>query len=146
MPTKKNIGPRVSDKTQSWLKENFSSISAGAELVLECNRVLYARTLAELKHEFKENELKAIIDVFNAHMLTPFTSGTELELCLNDSISLDGLDKKWQIENVSDFMERINRLTAYESACLEWWANGFWYGGGTDRPERDIDEYVAMLS
>jgi len=141
---KKNIGPRISDQARAWLAENFSSLSAGAELVLECNQVLYARTLQEMLGKFERGELCAMVDVMNAHMLTPFTSGQELPLSIADAVALDALDKKWEFDG-RHLLAKLNSLTNYQRACLEWWANGFWYGGGADRPERDLDAYVGQL-
>jgi hypothetical protein len=141
---KKPVGPRVSDETSAWLAENFRSKSSGAEHVLESHRVLYSRTLQELKGHFKREELMAMIDVMNAHMLNPFTSGTELPLALRDAMDLDGLAEKWEIDG-KELDTKISLLCIYQVAVLEWWANGFWYGGGEDRPERDIEEYVAVL-
>ena len=144
MPPKKNISPRISDETRAWITENFSSISSGATHLLESNRVLYARTLQELKGHFSRPELMAMIDVMNAHMLNPFTSGTELPLALGDAMDLDGLAEKWEIDG-RELDTKISLLSVYQVAALEWWANGFWYGGGEERPERDIDKYVAAL-
>lgn len=141
MAPKKNIGPRISDKTREWLADNFSSVSAGAEHVLECNRVLYARTLQELQGKFTRGELMAMIDVMNAHMLNPFTSGTELPLCIHDSYH-DGLAEKWEIDG-NELDTKLSLLSIYQVAVLEWWANGFWYGG--DRGEMDVEKHASML-
>jgi hypothetical protein len=145
MAEKKQIGPRINDKTASWLAETFSSTSAGAEFVLDANRVLYARTLKGLKNEFTRGELMAMIDVMNSHFLTAFSAGTELILSLGDAIEMEGLAEKWQIDGAK-LITDLSLMSAYELACLEWWANGFWYGGGSDRPERDLEAYVAALA
>jgi len=144
-PTKKNITPRISEKTRDWLADTFQSATWGAEFVLEASRVLYSRTLDDLKNKFSRGELMAMIDVMNAHALNSFTAGSELPLSLGDAMDLEGLAEKWQIDG-PDLITRLSTLPAYDIACLEWWANGFWYGGGSDRDERDIEAYVARLA
>lgn len=145
MEKRKLISPRIGEKTQKWIMENFRSATYGAEFVLECNRLLYSRTLSEIKGKFSRGEIMAMVDVMNAHALTPFGAGGELASSLADSMAMEGLAEKWDIEGPEDFIARIGSLPSYSRACLEWWANGFWYGGGEEREERDIEKYVSML-
>lgn len=79
----------------------------------------------------------------NGTMITP---GINDELVANaeDGIELDRLDEKWEIDK-TDFLNRLHGLTSYQVAALTVWANGFWYGGGSDRPERNIEAYVHQL-
>ncbi len=146
MSTKKSrtIGPRISEKCREWLKRNFQTITGGAEMVLEGTMVNYHRALQEMKGRFSENELKSMVEVMNATMLIPMMLGQHLPLSIQDSITMDGLAEKWELDP-KDFATRLAHCTNFQLATLEWWANGFWYGAGPDRLERDLDEYVKLL-
>lgn len=142
---KKNIGPRISDKCRSWLEENFQSITGGAEMVLEGTMTNYRAALREMKGIFSAAELKSMVDVMNATMLTPSMMGQHLAISIQDAIALDGLAEKWDLDT-QDFMTRLTARTTFQLTTLEWWANGFWYGGGPEHPDRDLEDYVKILT
>lgn len=141
--SKSNIGPRISDKARDFLSENFQSVNSGATYLLESAQNLHRAALREIKGVFTRNELMLCLDVMNGTMLTP---GINDELLANavDGIALDGLDAKWEIER-ENFIKRLHSLTSFQVAALTIWANGFWYGGGSARPERNIEAYVKQL-
>ncbi len=147
MSTKKSktIGPRISEKCREWLRQNFQTTTGGAEMVLEGTMVNYHRAIQELKGRFAANELQAMIDIMNFTMLTPMMLGQHLPLSINDSIAMDGLAEKFELDQLS-FLTRLERCTNFQLTVLEWWANGFWYGGGLASPERDLREYIKLLA
>jgi hypothetical protein len=132
--------PRISDTAAKVITDGFSSLNAGCEYILNAWPALFRRTIHGLKREFERGELKLMVDIFNASILTPGIAGQHLIANCEDGIELDGLDKKWEIDK-KKFLEKIHSLTIFEAACLEIWANGFWYGAGGKR-KLDIDTYV----
>lgn len=86
-----------------------------------------------------------IVDVFNATALTPMMAGQQIDINVADGIALDHLDKKWEIDGAA-LNAKIASLTIYEAACLEIWANGFWYGKNqVDSDNQDVEGWVKTL-
>ena len=145
---KKQLGPRIGPQTEKWLEETFSARHPGAEYVLEMMPALYSRTLADLKGRFAQGELSLMIDVFNGTMLTSHIAGQHLTINCVDGMELDKLDEKWEVEK-EKFIEKLKELTIFEAACLEIWANGFWYGGwhsGGTYETGEFEKYIEKLA
>jgi len=145
--TKKQLGPRIGPQTEKWLEAVFSAKHPGAEYVLDMTPPLYSRTLDRLKGRFTGGELSLMIDVFNSTALTPQLAGQHLTKQCVDGMALDKLDEKWEVDK-KGFIEKLKSLTIFEAACLEIWANGFWYGGW--HPEGiygagELEEYISRL-
>jgi len=140
---KQGISLRISDKARECLAENFSGPNIGAGYVIDSFPALYRATLRELKGRFTRAELMLLVDCMNATMLTP---GLCDEVASNaiDSMALDGLDEKWEVSR-EELTAKLTALTAFQVAALNIWTNAAWYGGGDERPERDLDEYVKAL-
>lgn len=141
--SKKNIAPRITDDCRSYLTDNFRNANAGAEYTLESANVLYRQTLRGLKGRFSDGELKLMIDVMNATMLTPVIAGGQLQGNVIGGIALDGLAEKWEIDG-EVMIKKLTGCHIFEQHCLEIWANGFWYGGDPDK-KLDIEARVKML-
>lgn len=143
----KPIAPRISDKSAEFLPENFRSLNAGAEYVIDSFPALYTRTLYELKfnltNKFTREELSLIIDVFNATALTSGHAGQHIIASVEDGCDLDGLGKKWEIKK-TELIEKLKLLPIFSLACIEIWANGFWYGGPGSEG-RDLNTYINTL-
>lgn len=142
------LGPRISKNTSDWLEKNFSSRNAGAEFLLDAFPTLYQRGLAELYGKFAGNELALLLDCFNGLSLTPSLLGQHLDVQVEDSISLNGLDTKWQIDRDS-FLSRLNELSFFERACLEIWLRAFWETDDTKKkPESptSAEGWTAQLA
>jgi hypothetical protein len=135
------VNPNISDLSAEFYDNNFRSRNAGCEYALNAFPALYKHTMRRLKGYFEQSELKLIIDIFNATMLSPGLAGQHIGASVVDSIELDGTDKKWDI-NGKKLIKKINDLTPFEAACIELWANGFWYATD-DTP--DLDEYLKQL-
>ena len=143
----KPIAPRISDKAAEFLSKSFRSLNAGAEYVIDSFPVLYTRTLYELKfrltNKLTRGELSLIIDIFNATALTSSLAGQHIIASVEDGCDLDGLDEKWDIRKIK-LTEKLKSLPIFSLACLEIWANGFWYGGPGSEG-RDLNTYVNTL-
>ena len=124
----KAIAPKINDTAAEFYPLFFKTLNAGVRYTTEAFPTLYKRTLSNLAGVFSEDELFLVIDVFNATMLTPMLAGVHLAGNVQDGIKLDGLDKKWNV-NKDVFLTKIKNLHLFDAACIEIWANGFWYGG-----------------
>ena len=133
--------PRISIAAAEVIADNFANLNNGCEYILNSWPDLYRRTIFDMKKKFDPAEFKLMIDVFNSTALTHNLAGQQLLTNCADGIDLDGLDQKWNIEK-NVFLEKIQSLTIFEEACLEIWANGFWYGSAGKRP-LDIEAYIV---
>jgi len=137
---KKNIGPRIDDEVYDSYKliPAFKSSNAGVEYAMDVFPLLYRKTLFEMKGIFLYNELKLIIKVVIKQNLDLRTAGQYLLTSLSTAIEIDSLHKKYSVDPDS-LMEKVDKLIAYQKACLELWA---WGWQKTD----DMDGYVRSLS
>jgi len=148
MTDKKKTAPRIQESTATFIQDRFKTLNSGLEYVADAFPVLYKRAMAELKGSFTRSQLSLIIDVFNATALTPSMAGQHIAISVSDGIALDGLDKKWDV-NADEINNQIAALTHFQAACLEIWANGFWYGSGSPEDETgnlDLDAHVDELA
>lgn len=137
--------PRISDSAAQFYPAIFPSLNAGLEFVADAFPVLYRRTLHGLKGRLERSELSLMIDIFNSTALRPGILGQHLAAQVSDGIALDHLDEKWEIDG-KKLNEKIGKLTMFECACLELWANGFWYrecDGELGRKE--FDEWIGQV-
>lgn len=151
------LGPRVSVEIAEVLEKHYHSRNAGAEIcigiignladdtlvqqfrdpatgvehIVRTLSMIYKRTMADLKGKFTPAELSLMIDVFNSTALMPQIAGQHMLINCVDGMELDGLDNKWKVGREA-FTAKLQALTLIEAACLEIWANGFWYGVGAE--------------
>lgn len=138
---KKIVAPRIREGAKNWYAENFSTTNAGVRFALESFPELYKRALMEVKGRFFREELLLIVDVYNATALTPGMPMVEAQVI--DGMSLDGLDQKWGVDR-DVLTKKVQGLTSFQSACLEIWANGYWYAK-TEEKLRNLQDYVETL-
>ncbi len=93
---------------------------------------------------FAGAELKLIVDVFNGTALTAGIAGQHLLLSCSDGIELNNLDAKWDVDRKA-FLEKLQSLSVFQAACLEIWANGFWYNKNAANGELDIDAHIGPM-
>jgi hypothetical protein len=136
--------PRVSEGAAQFYPTIFSSLNAGLEFTIEGFPVLYRRTLHGLKGRFEQKELSLMIDVFKATMLTPQMAGQHLAAQVADGIALDRLDQKWGIDG-NALNNKIASLTVFEAACLEIWANGFWYRHTSELACEELEGWIEQI-
>jgi len=142
----KPVTPRVSPQALAWITDTFKNPTHGAGYCIEAFHVLYAHSMYDLKGQFGEGELSLMIDVFNGTMLTPGRAGQQLLVDCVDGMALNGLDEKWNVDRKA-FTDKLKSLTLTESACIEIWANGYWYGGKSETTGElaDFNNYIANL-
>jgi hypothetical protein len=140
MMEKKMITPRISMATRDQLRQVFGAAYPGAEYVLNSWPALYKRTIHGLKGKFDRDELMLMVDAMNGTMLTPGITGQHIGAKVADGIDLDGLDIKRDVGGIT-LKAKIEQLSAFERACLEWWIQTFWI----QEDHGDIEEYVATL-
>ena len=143
---RKNMAPRVSEKTFEFLAENFQSANHGAELLLDSFNDLFLITLRrELGKKFSSGELFFLVDIYNSTILSSTSLGQTLTGQVEDSFALyPGMyEEKWKIAR-EETEEKIKALTCFQAACIEIWANGFWYGGPGGE-NRDLNTYIKTL-
>lgn len=133
--------PRITDKSAEWYREMFSSRNAGLEYILDAMPQIYRLTLHALRGRFSRGELMLILDAGNGTTLTAGIAGQHLAIGVADSIALDGLDSKWEVDKDA-LNNKIAGLTIFEAACLELWVQGFWRREVTDKK---VEEYVREM-
>lgn len=141
------VTSRINDQPAAWYTANFSSLTGGITYITEALPVLAKRALKNIEGKFTRGELYLLIDTFNASMLTPELAGQHLELSAEDAMILDGLDKKWNVDQES-FLSKLEGLSFFEKACLEIWVRAFWEGKRENQDDvikDDLEEYVAQL-
>lgn len=138
----KEIRPMIDVAAHDFLAEVFGSSRQGAHYILTAWPALYKRALHNLRGTFTRSELMLLVDVFNATALTPGLAGQHIMAQVEDGIDLDHLDEKWGVRR-DEITAKLRLLDLFSLACLEIWANSFWYGA---REGRDIEEYVARLA
>ena len=137
---KKKIGPRIDNEVYDSyaLIPAFKTSNAGVEYAMDMFPLLYRKTLLELKGMFLYNELKLIINVVIKQNLDPRTAGQYLLTSLSTAIQVDNLHEKYSVDPDS-LIEKVDKLTSFQTACLELWA---WGWQKTD----DIEGYIRNLS
>jgi len=139
----KAISPKIQDAAAEFYPQFFKNLNAGATYTLESFSGMYRKTLFGMKGLFSENELKLIVDIFNATMLTPILAGEHLAGSAQDSIELEHVDNKWDVKK-EVILGKISKLQVFERACIEIWANGFWYNSD-DTSENDLGAWIEIL-
>lgn len=140
----KATAPRISDQSAEFYPGVFRTLNAGLEYTIAAFPALYRRALAEIKGMFSRNELMLVIDVFNGTMLTAGMAGQHVVISVSDGTNLDHMDGKWSIE-AQELICKLRGLTSFQAACLELWANGFWYAKNNQFNMPNIDDHVEML-
>ena len=130
---------RITEQTETWYKASFKNLSNGVRYIVEAFPTLYKRSLREIEGQFTAEELCLIIDVFNASSLNPNLAGQQVIPRVDDGISLDGLDRKWEVDG-GELIAKLRDLHYLQAMSLEIWAANFWYG-----KEKDLSEYVNQL-
>ena len=141
--TRKSTAPRIGEQSAKFYPGLFSSLNAGLEYTADAFPALYRRTLHDLRGTFSRGELMLMIDIFNATALTPQLAGQHLAASVSDGIAWDRLDQKWEIDGAA-LNAKIADLTIFACACLEIWANGFWYRQKSEE-SLDIEAWSGHL-
>ena len=137
---RKAIAPHISEASAKFYADQFTTLNYGTTYTLDSFPVLYQHTLHDLKSVFSEPELMLMIDVFNATALMPQLAGQHFEIQVRDGIELDGRAEKWKIDR-DVMLKKIAALPIFSLACLEIWANGFWYGNEENQKDLDGEQF-----
>lgn len=140
---RKRTAPRIGENSEKFYISHFSSLNAGMEYCAAAFPEIYRRAMNDMRGKFTRGELMLMIDSFNSTVLTPGLAGQHLFIHIADSIDLDALDKKWDIDP-GVLLKKIGDIGLFEKACLEIWANGFWYPADPEEP-LDIEAWVKQL-
>jgi hypothetical protein len=130
----------VTASAATTLAQYFEAAEAGARYVLNAFPTLLKTTISnDLKGKFEEREIKLLIDVTNATMLTYDRVGQHLLANVEEGITLDKLDQKWEIHG-GLLVDKLRIMTVTQLAMLEIWICGFWNQGGNN-----LDDYIANI-
>jgi hypothetical protein len=105
------------------------------EECLTASERLHLITKEELKNYFTKEEASLLIDVTNSHLYQPISPKSSLLLCVQDGDFYEGLGEKWEVD-IKKLLEKISKLTEYQSHCVFLMCNEFW---GLDDETRNKD-------
>lgn len=136
----------VSDSAEEFYPSQFADLETGLGYAIESFPDLFRRSLHDLKGKFSRGELMLLVDVFNSTMLSPQLSGQHIIAQVADGCDLDHLNEKWEIDKKT-MLAKLKALPVFSLACLEVWANGFWYrqGAETFQSAEDLEKWVGQL-
>ena len=123
--SKKALTPRITETSEKFYEENFSSLTSGATYVLELFPRLHQYIVSGLRRVFTTAELKLMVDAFNTLALTPGLAGQHVLAEIEDAIYVEKLDEKWGVD-VDSFLPKLRSLDRTHAACLEIHLKGFW--------------------
>lgn len=140
----KDITVRISEAQLQKLDELFRYRKEGVEVAIDSFIVLRRVALAQFKGVFTESELSALVDCFNATMLTKSMQAYKETILaqVQDSDKYEGLYSKWAIDTES-FEGKINRLTELQSFFLQEELYRFWNGAGYGYPMPELEKFLA---
>lgn len=130
------------DKKQN-LKDIWGSTSAGATKAVDAYINLRKRVLHNIKGHFTPNELKLLVDNQNGTIFSAdlFSSAQTLLHAVEDGISLDGIDQKWEVDT-KPFFKKINALSDSEAYFLREEIDRFW----NHLDDKDLDSFVNQFT
>jgi len=141
---KKKISPRIESQSQEFLSKNFNTLNAGAEYVLDGFPMLYNRALHEIRGHFSDRDLSFLVEAFKETKLSPQLAGQQFKIFCDDAMTFRNLDEKWKIKG-DLFLTKIEGLTSFQMACLEIWAQKFWFAKWK-KGDKNLREYVKSLA
>ena len=140
----KDITVRISETHLQKLDELFRYRKEGVETAIDSFFTLRRVALAQLKGIFTEAELSALVDCFNATMLTKSMQAYKETILaqVQDSNQYEGLYEKWAID-AATFEEKINQLTHLQAFFLQEELYRFWNGAGYGYPMPELEKFLA---
>jgi hypothetical protein len=107
---------------------------------LERLYTLYRLALREVKLTLPECWF--LVDMLNGSMMDAYTAGT-LWASAEDACSMDGLDKKWEIDGKA-FVEKLKALSYVQALALVDAAERFWQANTGSMEDEDIKRFFRM--
>ena len=136
-----SIGPKITPQCHELMTSMFDRPGTGAAYIMDALPNLYSGTLQELAGLFSRGELMLMLDVQNGDLISGFSAGHHIGPNVRDGITLDELNKKWEIDGPA-LVDKMSGLTIFQSACLELWCQAFWH----KYKELDVDLYVKTIA
>jgi hypothetical protein len=140
---KKSIAPKIEAVVVDKLGSIYPNVNYGAVRAVEGFPVLRQYTLQEIKGRWQAGELKLLFDVLNGTIFSASTSKPDfLAIEVQDGCELDGLDKKWKVDQKA-LIDKIMGLTFAQCFFLIDWVNVFWQKN--NKKKLNLDDYLSEL-
>lgn len=132
MPVKKlsvSIQPNIMAEVEKRVE--YDNVSGALNKTLDRYFALLARSLAEWRSQLSDAECALILDATNGTMFADTFSLSHLWAEIADAVSLDSLDRKWEVDGAA-LVDKIKSSGVLGQAALidaseRWWrrvANG----------------------
>ena len=132
---------RSSVSQDGWLRDYFSSRTAGAEFMLPWFMDTCFTATARLKALFTEPELKTVIEAHRNILLdTSHLRLAHLLLQVSERCEREGLHKHYGVE-LAALENKFRQLNDTEAAVLILWAASFWHVSSCN--EAALDRYLS---
>ena len=102
---------------------------------------LYRRTLREVSLSLPECWF--IVDMLNGSLMDANTAGL-LWASAEDACSMDGLDKKWQVDGKA-FVQKLKNLSSIQALALIDAAERFWQANTGAADDEDIKRFFGPV-
>lgn len=138
--TTKTVTIRMPEDVADWLDEDGKSRNESIVDALQALRKVRQVSMNELAGVFTPNEWKFLADGFNGVMMPDSfrCSVSGLIAHCEDSASLDGLDKKWDVD-MEALKQKIRGLHGANVDALYSRIEAFWSNG-----EADLEEWAKF--
>lgn len=135
------VGARISEEQELWLRRHFRSKSAGAEFLLPWAIAACAGAMAEVRARFTPEELKVVVDALEGTRILPEMAGTSyLRLAVCEACGRRGLCALHGADaGVLD--GKLAALLEPQATALLVWASAYWHSPAC--AGASLDEYVA---
>lgn len=136
----KNVSVYIHDHINSFLENRNENRSLVINRDLERLYKLYHRALKSI--DLTLNEVWLILDALNSSFMTVDTAGL-LWVNIAESIELDGLDKKWDVDG-NQLVEKLKNLSPFENMSIIDASERFWNCEDADRNEETIKKLFII--
>jgi hypothetical protein len=130
---------------QNLLTDYFSSLREASYFFKDAMPSLISKTFSEIKGAFSEDELMLILTAMRDVYVVPDFAGSILRSECIDYIRMH----QQAVQNflsIHSFLDKLKRLTAFQSLYIELWAQKYWTLKKEDPSSLDIKLYASTLS
>jgi hypothetical protein len=136
----KNVSIYIHDHVYSLIAERDTNRSSIINRDLERLYKLYHRALKSI--DLTLSEVWLILDALNSSLMTADTAGL-LWVNIAESIELDDLDKKWDVDG-NQLVEKLKNLSPFENMSIIDASERFWNCKDADRNEETIKKLFII--
>lgn len=129
----------LKDEIEKQLKERSDELSSVISKDLDRFYALLKRSLKQVSVNISANEAVLIVDSLNGSLFDA-NSAPLLWGNIEDSIQLDGLDKKWEVDGPA-LVEKVKSWSEMQCMAVIDAAERFWH----ECPQNDIREDVKRF-